>query len=97
MDWQQAATLAIVAASFLWLLRRTSFSRGKTGACGGCGTCSHAARSASPTILVQLELPRAKETGEDPAKEPPSLGTRSLHPPRQGHCCVGDEHSSRRC
>jgi hypothetical protein len=58
MDWQQAAALAIVAASFLWLLRRTFFSRGKTGACGGCGTCSHAARPASPPMLVQLAAPR---------------------------------------
>jgi hypothetical protein len=58
MDWQQAAALAIVATSFLWLLRRTFFGRGKKGGCGGCGTCSHAAPSAPPAQLVQLDLSR---------------------------------------
>jgi hypothetical protein len=63
MDWQQAAALVIVATAFLWLLRRTLFSRSKTGACGICGTCSHAARPASPPMLVQLDSPR--ETTEE--------------------------------
>jgi hypothetical protein len=63
MDWQQAAALAIVVAAFLWLLRRTFFSRGQNGACGGCGTCSHAARPASATQLVQLDAP-SEPTGE---------------------------------
>jgi hypothetical protein len=58
MDWQQAAALAIVAAAFLWLLRRTFFSRGQNGACGGCGTCTHAARPAASPQLVQLDAPR---------------------------------------
>jgi hypothetical protein len=58
MDWQQAAALAIVAASFLWLLRRTFFARGRKGVCGGCGTCSHVAPSALPPQLVQLDLSR---------------------------------------
>jgi FeoB-associated Cys-rich membrane protein len=58
MDWQQAAALAIIAASFVWLLRRTFFSRGKKGGCSGCSTCSHAARPASPPQLVQLDSPR---------------------------------------
>jgi hypothetical protein len=57
MDWQQAAALAIVAASFLWLLRRTFFARGKKGACGGCGSCSHAVPSAPAPQLVQLDPP----------------------------------------
>jgi hypothetical protein len=71
MDWQQAAALAIVAAAFLWLLRRTLFSRGRKGACGGCGTCSQAARPASPPMLVQLDTPRKqpehRSTPADPA------------------------------
>jgi len=72
MDWQQAAALAIVAASFLWLLRRTFFARGKTGACGGCGTCSPAAQRPSPPLLVQLDPPR--EPSEKPTTEPRAAG-----------------------
>lgn len=64
MDWQQAAALAIVAASFVWLLRRTFLSRGKNGACGGCGTCSHSAPPAPMPQLVQLDAPC------EPAMEP---------------------------
>jgi hypothetical protein len=72
MDWQQAAALAIVAVSFVWLLRRTFFARGKKGVCGGCGTCSHAAPTASPPRLVQLEPPR--EPTEKRATEPRAAG-----------------------
>jgi hypothetical protein len=71
MDWQQAAALAIVAA-FLWLLRRTFFSRGQNGACGGCGTCSHAARPAPAPQLVQLDMSR--EPTEERLTEPHAAG-----------------------
>jgi hypothetical protein len=66
MDWQQAAALAIVAAAFLWLLRRPFLAHGKNGA---CGTCSHAARPASPPQLVQLDAPREKAEAQPPAPE----------------------------
>lgn len=72
MDWQQAAALTIVAAAFLWLVRRTFFARGKKGACGGCGTCSHAARPAPSPQLMQLDPPR--EPTVEPSTEPSAAG-----------------------
>jgi FeoB-associated Cys-rich membrane protein len=71
MDWQQAAALAIVAAAFLWLLRRTLSTR-RGGGCGSCGSCGSPARHPSPSMLVQLDRPR--EPSEQPSPEPRAAG-----------------------
>jgi hypothetical protein len=71
MDWQQAAALAIVAAAFLWLLRRTLLARRGDG-CGTCGSCAPTARRSFPPVLVQLDPPR--EPAEKSSTEPRATG-----------------------
>jgi len=70
VDWQQAAALLIVAAAFLWLLRRALASRGGAGLCGGCGGCrtEPSARPASPLIELDETPPRASNRSRLPTR-----------------------------
>jgi hypothetical protein len=56
VDWQQITALAIVAAAFLWLVRRAFISGGK-GGCGTCGGCAPAPRPERQASLIQLDPP----------------------------------------
>lgn len=64
MDWQQIASLAIVAAAALWLIRTQILAPRRGGGCGGCGGCGSApapadrsrAAGGGSAQLVQIEL-----------------------------------------
>ena len=62
MDWQQIASLVIVTAAAVWLIRTQILAPRRGGGCGGCGSCPSAApRSASNSgsgrsQLVQIEM-----------------------------------------
>jgi hypothetical protein len=80
MDWQQLGAILIVAAAFLWLVRRALRSRGGSAACGGCVRC---AATSSPErqspSLIRIDDPapslsrRAGKTGaSDRVEERPA-------------------------
>jgi len=56
MDWQNAAVLAAVGVSIVYLIKdfvKTSAAETK---CGGCGTCEKS--SEPPIVTLNLDAPR---------------------------------------
>ena len=59
IGWQDAVTLALVAAAVIYLIRRLRRGRQRTG----CGTCPHSPEPADHTQLISIDPPKENPLG----------------------------------
>ncbi len=77
MDWQQIASLAIVLAAAIWLVR-TQILAPRKGGCGGCGTCGSDRAAPGParrgeasgSELIQIDADLARSSVRPAERSP---------------------------